>query len=229
MNRYLIGAAVLAVALAAGAVQAQYTPMSIEDTSRSATLTGLTVGTVARSGAATTSYGVGTALTNTVATEYDLPVHMTTITLDTDFVAVDAANNGETELIYVFPAGRIYVLGAAIDATVVNNTNCTEATANDVYYVGVGTTAAAGTASDLATTTQDIIAKTTITTDSGAVLSTAWEADMTCGADTVHDGTSTAIDLHLNLAIADTSLSSENMTNTITGTLNLYWVNLGDD
>jgi len=226
MNRYLIGAAVLAVALAAGAVQAQYTSMSIEDTTRSATFTGVTVGTLARTGAATTSYGVGTALTNAVAVEYDSPVHMTTLAIDTTFVATDGTAEGETELLYVFPAGRIYILGAAIDAQITNTV--TEATDNDVFVVGIGSTAANDDADLDDSGEKDIIDGPTLA-DGAVTLVNAWEADLTAGADSVFDGTGTAIDLHLNMGIADACITTANFTNHIVGTVTLHWVNLGDD
>lgn len=141
----------------------------------------------------------------------------------------DGSDEGESQLLYTFPEGRIYILGAAIDAAVTNDSGY-EATANDVWFGGIGT-AAAGDDATLSGTEQDIIAVTTFDTASGETGHHEWEADMTAGGDTVFDGTTTAVKLYFNAAAADTSISTNNATCGMQagGTLAVYWINLGDD
>ena len=141
----------------------------------------------------------------------------------------DGSDEGESQLLYTFPEGRIYILGAAIDAAVTNDSGY-EATANDIWYGAIGT-AAAGDDGDLTSTEADIIDKTTFDTADGADGHHEWEADFTAGADTVFDGTATAVKLYFNAAAANTSISTNNATCGMQagGTLAVYWINLGDD
>jgi hypothetical protein len=141
----------------------------------------------------------------------------------------DGSDEGESQLLYTFPDGRIYILGAAIDAAVTNNTGY-EASANDVWLGGIGT-AAAGDDATLAGTEQDVIASTTFDTASATVGHFDWEADMTCGADSVFDGTSAAVKLYFNAAAANTSISTNNATCGVQagGKLTVFWIHLGDD
>jgi hypothetical protein len=178
-------------------------------------------------------YGVGTGLaSNGVCTASHITpcVQKTVLT----FAAIthtftDGSDEGESQLLYTFPEGRVYILGAAIDAAVTNNAGY-EASANDIWYGAIGT-AAAGDDGDLTSTEADIIAKTTFDTASGEDGHHEWEADMTAGADTVFDGTATAVSLYFNAAAADTSIKTGNATAGIQagGTLTIYWVLLGDD
>ena len=171
--------------------------------------------------------GAGVASVTTAA-EYRGVVHETVLTFGTVVETfTDGSDEGESTNIYTFPQGRILILGAAIDATAVAATNCFEATANDIYYVGIGS-AAAGDDATLASTEQDIIAVTTLDTASGGTLTHQWEADMTAGGDSVYDGTASAQVLYFNTCVANTSISND-CSVTLTGVLRLTWVFLGDD
>lgn len=141
----------------------------------------------------------------------------------------DGSDEGESQLLYTFPKGRIYILGAAINAAVTNNAGY-EASANDIWYGAIGT-AAAGDDGDLTSTEADIIAKTTFDTESSTVCHHEWEADMVGGADSVFDGTSTAVSLYFNAAAANTSITTNSATCGMQagGTLAVYWILLGDD
>ena len=200
----IIAGAVLALAIPA---LGQYTPMTKEDQ------------TVATQGA------VGGSST---VVNYRGQVNTTVIT----FAGISLAHanggaRGNSQLIYTFPEGRIYVLGAHLDANVVN-TDDFEASDNDHYFVGIGTTASVTNSATLATTEQDIIAVVDIDTAAGVTLTTSVEADMVAGADTVHDGTATPIKLYFNTAVADDQID-DTMTVTPSGVLTVTWVWIGDD
>jgi hypothetical protein len=178
-------------------------------------------------------YGVGTGLaSNGVCTAAHVApcVQKTVLT----FAAIthtftDGSDEGESQLLYTFPEGRVYILGAAIDCAVTNSAGY-EASENDIWYGAIGSAAAADDG-DLTSTEADIIAKTTFDTVGGTVGHHDWEGDMTCGADTVFDGTATAVSLYFNAAAANTSIKTGNATAGIQagGTLTVYWVLLGDD
>jgi hypothetical protein len=153
-------------------------------------------------------------------------VRQTTITLDlTGANDLDLADgdHGTGVKVYSFPAGRILVLGAVINASAVTN-DAFEANPNDVYFLGVGTVSAADDAT-LATTEQDIIPVTTIDSAGNTTLTNDWHAALAASAQ--FDGTSSAVALHVNAAVAGTSLTKA-LTIAITGTLTVTWINLGD-
>ena len=139
----------------------------------------------------------------------------------------NGSDEGESQVICAFPEGRIYILSAAINATVTNSNPGFEANANDIYYVGVGSVVAADDAT-LSSTEQDIIAVQTLDTVSDSVTSFEVEEDMTAGGDSVYDGTAGAQSLYLNLCVADSSISN-NVTVGVSGTLSVAWAFLGDD
>ena len=151
------------------------------------------------------------------------------------FTMTDAANDldlpdgahGDGACVLTLPEGRIWFAGATIDATVTNSADGFSDDTNDVYYVAIGT-AEAGDDDDLTNTEADIIAKTTIDTDSGSDLSYEWEADMTAGGDSVFDGTASPVKLYANAAIADAS-NSNAVDVCISGTAHVWFVLLGDD
>ena len=213
----LIAGAIVALAMPAFG---QYTPLSEEATGNVLTTRGGTVGF--GSSGMTLTTGVSTV------TEYVGSVRATTITLvGAPVVLSDTSANGAGTTIATFPEGRIAILGASINATVTNSPGF-EASANDVFIVGIGSTSAAEDDS-LATTEQDIIAATTIDTVSNTTLTNEWEVDMVGGADTVYDGSATAQALFFNAAAADTSLTATDITVNVTGYLNVFWIALGDD
>ena len=153
-------------------------------------------------------------------------VNKTTFTFNNTLTATDGSAEGETEKIYTFPAGRIYILGGALNATVVNT--ATEADANDIFLMGIGT-AAANDDADLSDYNEtDVFAGPTLE-DGAATLTNQWEVDFTAGADSVFDGTSTAASLNLNMGIADACITTNNFSATVTGSGTAFWINLGDD
>jgi hypothetical protein len=141
-------------------------------------------------------------------------------------IATDGSDEGESQELLTFPEGRILILGAAINAVCTVSSNFNASTA-DTFDVAIGT-AACNDAADLTSTEADIIASTTLDTISSTTLALDWEADMTAGADTVFDGTASAAKLYFNMGVANANITG-NMTNTVTGTLSVIWVFLGDD
>jgi hypothetical protein len=81
------------------------------------------------------------------------------------------------------------------------------------------------TGGDLTLTEQDIIPATTIDTQGNTVLTNALKAALAASAQ--FDGTASALDLYVNAAVLNAS-TTKAVTVAITGTLTLFWINLGD-
>lgn len=182
-------------------------------------------------GAMTMTAGGGTAATGVAAVETAPVVRTVTLTLTlTGANDIDVGDGGKTAgvKIYDFPEGRIAILGATADLSVTANDVWND-TANDIYYMSVGTADGTQAAdADLTTTEQDVIAKTTIDTDSGDDLTDPIQGGMsTFGTDNLIDGTTTAAALYVNVAVPDASNTGAS-THAVTGTLTVTYVNLGD-
>jgi hypothetical protein len=189
-----------------------------------------TVFEVTSAGAVKSLSGAGAIVADKcTAAEYgDGTVHQTVLTLtltgDND---IDVGDGGKTAgvKVYDFPEGRIAILGATINADTVTN-NVYNASTNDIYYVGVGTVDGTQAANaDLTGTEQDIIPKTTLDTVSSTDLDLAWHNALSATAQ--WDGTTTAVDVYVNVAVPDASNTGAT-THDIQGTLTITWVNLGD-
>jgi len=199
----IIAGAIVALAMPA---MGQYTPQSREDE---------------------TLFAAGTVGGSSTVVDYRGQAVTTVITFSgISETATDGTDEGESQIIYTFPEGRILIIGAAIDANVVN-TDDFEASDNDHYFVGIGS-AAAGDDATLTGTEVDIIAANNIDTTAGATLTTSWEADFTAGGDIVLDGTAAAKSLYFNMCVADTQIDDD-MTVTPSGVLTVTWLFLGDD
>jgi hypothetical protein len=112
-----------------------------------------------------------------------------------------------------------------IDAEAVCN-DAFNASPNDALKAGAGSVSATQAAEgDLTLTEQDIIPATTIDTQSNAVLTNALKTAL--GASAQFDGASSALDLFINAAVLNAS-TSKAVNIAITGTLTLFWINLGD-
>lgn len=128
--------------------------------------------------------------------------------------------------LYNFPAGLLCTLGGVIDGALTLPSPFIDA------FTGVTAlgTATAGTGSTLTSTEANILQSTALTTavakvataDAVSIATALTEA----GARWV-DGTSTAVDLYLNYAIADDALHTAE-TGTFTGTVTLLWTIIGD-
>ncbi len=128
--------------------------------------------------------------------------------------------------VYDFPAGLLCTLGGVIDGALTLPTPFIDA------FTGVTAlgTATAGTGSTLTSTEANILQSTALTTaaskvavaDAVSIATALTEA----GARWV-DGTTTAVDLYLNYAIADDAAHTAE-TGHFTGTITLIWTLIGD-
>ena len=128
--------------------------------------------------------------------------------------------------LYDFPEGRILVLG--VTATIAEKTTSDPATTLNASVTGalaLGTATAASTT--LSTTAADLLPSTAFTTSATQnVAGTAVSAALAASAQ--FDGTSTAKSLFINTAYATTTDVDANATQTLTGTITVTWVFLGD-
>lgn len=156
------------------------------------------------------------------------PIHQAVFTLtDTPITLTDDADVGQYGSIKLIdlPAGLVHFLGAVVDATLTLTE--TEWVDNAEGDVGLGTTAVTN-GDALATTEQNIIPTTAIaamTSQSGPI-----DCKSAAGTDSsiTVDGTGTALDVYLNVRIDD---DAAHITGggTVTGTVTVTWVHLGDN
>ncbi len=152
-------------------------------------------------------------------------VHRTTISLAALAVTMRDTEQGGGVKIYDFPEGRILVLGA-VGSIAVTTTSVLASTlkASKVCNWGVGSTTQAN--ATVATTEQDIINVAAFT--SSATINVASATSNGKGVLAAIDGTGTATDVYLNLAVALLTDIDANATVTVDGTITLTWINLGD-
>jgi hypothetical protein len=172
-----------------------------------------------------TNGGVGTAAGSGVsAAEYGNTVHRTVLTVtDLSVAMTDATTAGchGSQKVYDFPAGAIQILGASYNLTTLAGAG---GIADNAALVGSLGSAAVGTDNATLTSTEaDLVASTTGTLSGGAGVLTKHGSVVT----TAFDGTTTAIDAYLNLAVPDAGSTADD-TITVNGTIELVWVNLGD-
>lgn len=154
------------------------------------------------------------------------PFCVTTLTLNN--VAQTVVNGTEYQgtKIYDFPQGRLFVLG--VTATLRQKTTSALATtlnASSTGAISLGTATASATT--LASTMVDLLPSTAFTSSATInVAGTAVSAALAAGAQ--FDGTTTAKDVYLNTAYATTADVDGDATQTISGTVVITWVNLGD-
>jgi hypothetical protein len=176
----------------------------------------------------TNPYDLGAVAVSTVTAKHEQfgPFIKTTLTLDN--VAQSVVNGTEYQgtKIYDFAQGRILVLG--VTATLQQKTTSALAStlnASSTGAIGLGTATASATT--LATTMVDLLPSTAFT--SSATVNVAGTAVSAALAASAHfDGTTTAKDIYLNTAYATTTDVDGNATQTISGTIVLCWVALGD-
>jgi len=154
------------------------------------------------------------------------PFCVTTLTLAN--VAQTVVNGTEYQgtKIYDFPEGRLHVLG--VTATLQQKTTSALAStlnASSTGAIGLGTATASATT--LATTMVDFLPSTAFTSSATVnVAGTAVSAALAAAAQ--FDGTTTAKDLYLNTAYATTGDVDADATQTISGTIVITWILLGD-
>lgn len=154
------------------------------------------------------------------------PVCITTLTLDNVAQTVTDGTEYQGTKIYDFPAGRISVLG--VTASLKQKTTSAIATTINSGVTGaIGLGTAAATNVSLTGTMVDFLPTTAFTSSTTInVAGTAVGAALVAAAQ--FDGTTTAKDLYLNTAYATTTDVDGNGTQTISGTIVITWINLGD-
>lgn len=173
------------------------------------------------------SYG-STPLTSTVGVKHEAfgPFVKTTLTLKD--VAQTVVNGTEYQgtKIYDLPEGRLLVLG--VTATLQQKTTSAIASTLNSGVTGaisLGTAAASNVS--LTSTMVDLLPSTAFT--SSTTINVAGTAVKNALAASAHfDGTTTAKDIYLNTAYATTTDVDGDATQTISGTVVIVWVNLGD-
>lgn len=163
-----------------------------------------------------------------VASEYVWgPFHRTTLTCTATPITVadDAgvAQYGGAGKVYDFPQGLIQCLGAVVTGSI---TMGATGTFIDAWsgVLGLGS-AACSTGATLTGTEADFMASTTV---SAATAKVATIDSVSPSVLAPLDGTATAKDLYLNLAIADDATHTAG-TGTFTGTIVINWMNVGDN
>lgn len=162
-----------------------------------------------------------------IATEEgDTVVHKTTLTLNALAQAVVNGTEYQGTKVYDFPEGRILVLG--VTASIAQTTTSDLATtlnASSTGALSVGT--ATASAVTLNSTMADLLPSTAFTSSATVdVAGTAVGAALAASAQ--FDGTSTAKSVYVNTAYATTADVDGDATQTLSGTVTITWINLGD-
>lgn len=162
-----------------------------------------------------------------VATEAgDGVVHQTTLALSALEQAVVNGTEYQGTKIYDFPAGRILVLG--VTASIAQTTTSALAStlnASSTGALSLGTATASNTT--LNSTMADLLPSTAFTSSATIdVAGTAVGAALAASAQ--FDGTGTAKDVFLNTAYATTTDVDADATQTLSGSVVITWINLGD-
>jgi len=178
---------------------------------------------------AATAQGVGSSPVGTsVATESSLGVQRTVLTLTDVAQSVPATTNGQYvgTKIYTFPAGRILVLG--VTATVAQKTTSDLASTLNASKTGalaIGTATASNQTLDSAMA--NLLPSTAFT--SSATVNVAGTAVSSALASSAQfDGTATAVPVYINTSYATDLDVDATATQTLTGTVVITWLNLGD-
>lgn len=172
--------------------------------------------------------GVTTAIKNAykVTERGTDTVHKTVFTFtDTPLTVLDTGT-GVGVKIYTFPVGRILPLGAA-GSIALTTTSVLASTLNasSTMAWGLGSVTQAGNTT-LATTEQDFLQTTAITSSATINVAGAAAAGVGLAVVTPFAGVSTPTALFLNLAVATATDIDADATVTVTGSANVYWMNL---
>lgn len=169
--------------------------------------------------------GVGAAAgTGVVAAEGVLVPNKTVLTFSAVSVTMtDATTNGchGSQKIYDFPEGLIAIDSVITDLAITAGAGGITDTA--AVVVAIGTVANAADNATLTSTEANILPSTTATLTGGVG---AAKGEST--AYTVLDGTATAVDAILNIAVPDAG-STASDTMAVTGTVTIVWHKVGDN
>lgn len=153
-------------------------------------------------------------------------VNQTVFTLSSLAQTVVNGTEYQGTKIYDFPAGRILVLGVV--ASISQKTTSELAStlnASSTGALSLGTATASSTTLD--GTMANLLPSTAFTSSATVnVAGTAVSGALAASAQ--FDGTATAIDLYVNTAYATTGDVDADATQTLSGTITVTWINLGD-
>lgn len=176
-------------------------------------------------GASTSTPGTKNGATVTATEGGTGVVHQTTLTLAATPITMRDTEQGGGVKVYDFPEGRILVLGATASIAVTTTSVLADTLNGGVTCNwGVGTTTQAS--ATVATTEQDIVQVAAFT--SSATVNVPGATATGAGVLAAFDGTATAKDAYLNLAVAGAGDIDANATVTVNGTITMTWINLGD-
>lgn len=161
----------------------------------------------------------------TVAEYGDATFHQSVFTLTALPVTMRDTQQGGGVKIYDFPLGRIFRLGAT-GSIAVTTTSILADTLNTGVTCnwGVGSTTQAS--ATLATTEQDFVNVQAFT--ASATIDVAGAVSTGVGPSVLAslDGSSTAVDAYLNLAVAGATDIDADASVTVSGTIKITWINL---
>jgi hypothetical protein len=155
-------------------------------------------------------------------------VRQTTIALSALPVTVRNTEQGGGIKFFDFAAGRLLILGVVAKDIVITTTSAIASTLKSgvTGNFGVGsTTQANGT---LATTEQNIVPTTNFTSSTTINVAPA-AVDSALASSLQLDGTGTAVDLFFNVGVATGTDIDGDATVTVSGTLIITWIDLGND
>lgn len=129
--------------------------------------------------------------------------------------------------IFDFPAGHILWLGAVADLALTKSSAGVNADWDG--DIALGTVTASNNAT-LASTEQNLI-PTTPTPQAVSGATTGKMQSTATESGTIHNGSATAIDMYLNVLVDDTdhNVAATACNIIVNGTLQFYWINLGDN
>jgi hypothetical protein len=175
---------------------------------------GITTGVGAKNGATVTAVESGNGL-----------IHKTVLTLANTPITMRDTEQGGGVKVYDFPDGMIAFHGSFYDLTMTTHSVLADTLNTGVTCnAGVGTTTQAN--ATLATTEQNIIQVTAWT--AGTTIDVANTATQGVGLPTTLNGTGTALDAYLNLAVAGAGDIDADASILVNGTITMMWSNLGD-
>jgi len=194
----------------------------------------LSVGELTTTNQSIVTFGVGAkeGVTTAVKNAYKITergtdvVHKTVFTFINTPLTVADATTGVGVKIYTFPVGRILPLGAAGTINI-TTTSVLASTLNasSTMAWGLGTVTQAGNTT-LATTEQNFLQTTAITSSATIDVAGADAAGVGLAVVTPFAGVSTATALFLNFAVATATDIDADATITVNGVANVYWSNL---
>ena len=153
--------------------------------------------------------------------------YRTVFTLTAMAITVTDALAYASQKLFGFAAGKIRIKGGT-SSLAFAVTSARAGTINDSAAMDWALGTAAASSVTLATTMVDVIAKQDQTLDGvDAAYTTAQAADVAAAA--THDGTSSAIDIFLNVSFPTGTEIDADGTLAVTGTITVLWENWGDN